>query len=238
MITTLLIPGILIVSSICYTYIRYLDVSKKIDVDYERTRYAIYKQELLRDDFQLLDTWMNGKSIDAFTAGSVPASVEAVRKFFTNFLKDIAYSAIGIRVTRVETDCFWVLSGTDLHFFSTNVEGELDKHFQFDNFRIEEAKLQLKKISKDSLKGFKTSEKSMRRLYAITFNVDGVPLTLEIRDRLNYQAKPLYGLNVKKQLLSSVKYLVVGEQFIEILQDKFPQLKLTYEHHFKIFQLL
>jgi len=208
-------------------YKRQNAVSSAIDLNQERTKYDAYKQELLNNDFSQLNKWMEGKSIDAFTSGSVPSKHGAFKQIAINALKDIGYSAIGIRVQRVETDSFWVLSGTDLHFFTTNLEGALDKHLQFDNFRIEEAKLKRVKTTRGKRKTYvKTTADNEFKMHTITFNVDGTTMILEIHDRLNYDISGLQPLNVKKEFLKLTKYQVVGEKFIEIIQKKFPELKL------------
>ncbi|MNY59735.1 hypothetical protein D3C86_1962110 [compost metagenome] len=73
----------------------------------------------------------------------------------------------------------------------------------------------------------KSSEEYLPKTHIITFNIDGSPLSLEIHDRLNYVPDPTDVLNLKKQLITRAKYQVVGEKFVDILQDKFPNLKLA-----------
>ena len=141
-----LIPVLVIIAGVAFMIFmnkKHKTAKSEIDLDAERTKYNQYKEELLAQDFSKLTQWMNGKPIDAFTSASVPQSTaNKVQEIVTDGIKNIALSAIGIKLKRIETDCFWVLSGNNLHFFSTNTIGELDENIVFDNFRIETASLQ------------------------------------------------------------------------------------------------
>lgn len=224
-----LIPVVVIIAGVAFMVImnkKHKTAKSEIDLDSERTRYQQYKQELLAQDFSKLRQWMEGKTIDAFTSASVPQSTaNKVQELVTDGLKNVALSTIGVKLRRIETDCFWVLSGNDLHFFSTNTVGELDEHIVFDHFRIEKASLQYGGILKSQLGVYsKSSEEYLPKIQVITFDIDGSSLSLEIHDRLNYRIDPEDMLNLKKQLATRAKYHVVGEKFVKILQDKFPNL--------------
>lgn len=227
-----LIPVVVIIAGVAFMIImnkKHKTAKSEIDLDSERTKYNQYKQELLAQDFSKLTQWMKGKSIDAFTSASVPQSTaNKVQELVTDGLKNVALSTVGVKLRRIETDCFWVLSGNDLHFFSTNTVGELDEHIQFDNFRIEKARLQYGGILKSQLGVYsKSSEEYLPKTHVITFDMDGHPLSLEIHDRLNYIVDPTDLLNLKKQLETRAKYQVVGEKFVKALQDKFPNLSMS-----------
>lgn len=170
---------------------------------------------------------MKGKTIDAYTSASVPQTkAEKVQEIVSDGLKNVALSAVGVKLQRIETECFWVLSGNDLHFFSTDTVGELDEHIVFDNFRIEEAKLRDGGILKSQFGVYaKSAEEYLPKVHIITFNIDGNPLSLEIHDRLHYMPDPADILNVNKQFLTRAKYQVVGENFVKVLQSKFPNLR-------------
>jgi hypothetical protein len=227
-----LIPIVLVIAGVCfmiYMNKKHKEAKTEIDINSERTNYEAYKQELLNQDFPQLKQWMKGKSIDAFTSASVPQSTaNKVQNIVTDGIKNAALSTIGVKLRRIETDCFWALSGNDLHFFSTNTVGELDEHIVFDNFQIEDAKLQYGGILKSQLGVYsKSSEEYLPKTHIITFNIDDNPLSLEIHDRLNYIPNPTDILDLKKQVTTRAKYQVVGEKFTNVLQDKFPNLKLT-----------
>lgn len=224
-----LIPVVAIIAGVAFMIImnkKHKAAKTEIDLDSERTKYQQYKQELLAQDFSKLRQWMEGKTIDAFTSASVPQSTaNKVQELVTDGIKNIALSTIGVKLRRIETDCFWVLSGKDLHFFSTNTVGELDEHIVFDQFRIEKASLQDGGILKSQLGVYsKSSEEYLPKIQVITFDIDGSSLSLEIHDRLNYRVDPQDMLNLKKQLTTRAKYQVVGEKFVKTLQDKFPNL--------------
>ena len=171
---------------------------------------------------------MEDKPIDAFTSASVPQSTaNKVQELVTDGIKNVALSTIGVKLKRIETDCFWVLSGNDLHFFSTDTVGGLDEHIVFDHFKVEKASLQYGGLLKSQLGVYsKSSEEYLPKTYIITFDIDGSSLPLEIHDRLNYRVDPEDMLNLRKQLETRVKYQVVGEKFVKISQDKFPNLKM------------
>lgn len=225
-----LIPVVLVVAGVIfmiYANKKHKSVKSEIDLDSERSKYPVYKQEVLAQDFPQLKQWMNGKPIDAYTSASVPQSTaNKVQDIISDGIKNVALSTIGMKLRRIETDCFWVLSGSDLHFFSTNTVGELEEHIVFDNFRMEEAKLQYGGLLKSQLGVYsKSSEEYLPKTHIITFNIDGSPLSLEIHDRLNYVVNPTDLLDMKKQFTTRAKYQVVGEKFVKILQDKFPNLQ-------------
>jgi hypothetical protein len=227
-----LIPVVLVIAGIAFMIImnkKHKTAKSEIDLDSERTKYNQYKQELLAQDFSKLTQWMKGKRIDAFTSASVPQSTtNKVQELVTDGLKNVALSAIGVKLKRIETECFWALSGSDLHFFSTDTVGDLDEHIVFDNFRIEKARLQYGGILKSQLGVYsKSSEEYLPKTHVITFDIDGSSLSLEIHDRLNYMVDPEDMLNLKKQLETRAKHQVVGEKLVEILQDKFPNLKVA-----------
>lgn len=227
-----LIPVVVIIAGVAFMIImnrKHKTAKSEIDLNAERIRYQQYKQELLAQDFSKLRQWMEGKTIDAFTSASVPQSTaNKVQELVTDGLKNVALSTIGVKLRRIETDCFWVLSGNDLHFFSTDTVGELDEHIVFDHFRIEKASLQYGGILKSQLGVYsKSSEEYLPKIHVITFDIDGSSLSLEIHDRLNYRVHPEDMLNLKKQLATRAKYQVVGEKFVEILKDKSPHLKVS-----------
>lgn len=225
-----LIPVVLVIAGVVFMIFmnkNHKKAKSEIDLNAERNKYEQYKQELLSEDFSKIKEWMKGKPVDAFTSASVPQSTSSkVKELVTDGIKNVALSAIGVKLRKVETDCFWVLSGNDLHFFSTDTVGELDEHIVFDNFRIEKATLQYGGVLKSQLGVYaKSSEEYLPKTHIITFDIDGSYLSLEIHDRLNYVPAPADMLNARKQLETRAKYQVVGEKFVSILQNKFPNLK-------------
>lgn len=224
-----LIPVVLVIGGIVFMVVmnkRHKSAKSEIDIDQERAHYPAYKNELLNGDFSFLQKWMKGQPINAFTAASIPQSTAGkVKELVGDGLKNLALSGVGVKLQRVETDAFWVLSGNDLHFFTTDVEGELEEHLIFDNFRIEKARLQYAGLLKTQLGLYaKQAEAYLPQVHVITFDIDGQQLALEIHDRLGYVVNPADMLNIKKQVQSRARYLVVGEQFLVELQSRFPNL--------------
>jgi hypothetical protein len=223
------IPVVLVIGGILFMVImnkRHKSAKSEIDIDQERANYTTYKSELLTQDFSFLKKWMGGQAIDAFTAASIPQSTAGkVKDLVGDGLKNLALSGVGVKLQRVETDAFWVLSGKDLHFFTTDTVGELEEHLVFDNFRVEKSELQYGGILKTQLGLYaKQAEEYLPKVHLITFDIDGQQLSLEIHDRLRYVVNPADLMNLKKQLQNRAKYYVVGEQFLEVLKSRFPHL--------------
>jgi len=226
------IPVVLVVAGIVFVVImnkRHNFAKAEISIDQERQNYSSYKNELLNQDFSFLKNWMDGKVIDAFSSASIPQSTaNKVQNLIGDGLKNVALSAVGVKLRRIETDAFWVLSGKDLHFFTTDTAGELEEHIIFDNFRIEKARLQDGGLLKTQLGIYtKKVEEYLPRVHLITFDIDGQQLSLEIHDRLRYVAAPGDILNLKKQLQIRAKYQVVGEGFLAELKSRFSNLQRT-----------
>ena len=224
------IPVVLVIAGIVYMVImnkRLKSAKAEIDLDQERGNYASYKNELLDQDFSFLRDWMEGKAIDAFSSASIPQTTAGkVKNLIGDGLKNLALSGVGVKLQRVETDAFWVLSGKDLHFFTTDTEGELEEHLIFDNFRIEKARLQDGGLLKAQFGLYaKQAEEYLPKVHLILFDIDGQQLSLEIHDRLRYAVDPTDMLNVKKQLQIRAKHQVVGERFLAELKSRFPHLK-------------
>lgn len=224
-----IIPVILIIAGIVFMVImnkRHAAAKTEINIDQERRNYSSYKTELLNQDFSFLKDWMKGKAIDAFSSASIPESTaHKVQNLISDGLKNLALSGIGLKLKRVETEAFWVLSAKDLHFFTTDTAGELEEHLIFDSSRIEKAQLQYVGLLKTQLGLYaKQSEEYLPKVHLITFDIDGQQLSLEIHDRLRYVVDPADLLNQKKQLQIRAKYQVVGERFLVELKSKFPKL--------------
>jgi hypothetical protein len=224
------IPVVLVIVGIVFMVImnkRHSAAKVEINIDQERGNYSSYKNELLDQDFSFLKNWMNGKAIDAFSSGSIPQSTASkVQTLIGDGLKNVALSGVGVKLQRIETDAFWVLSGKDLHFFTTDTVGELEEHLIFDNFRIEKAQVEYGGLLKAQLGLYaKQAEEYLPKVHLITFDIDGQQLSLEIHDRLRYVVDPTDMLNQKKQLQIRTKYQVVGEKFLEELKSRFSNLK-------------
>jgi len=223
-------PVVVIIVGVVFTIImnnRHKAAKADSSVDQERGNYSSYKTELLAQDFSRLKDWMKGKPIDAFTSASIPQSTaNKVQNLVTDGLKNVALSAIGMKLRRVETDAFLVLSGTDLHFLTTDKDGDLEEHLIFDNSRISRAYLQDGGVYKPHL-GFygKQAEEYLPKVHLIVFDIDGQEIALEIHDRLKFMPDASAVWNMKKQVQTRTKYQVVGELFLTELRSRFSNLK-------------
>ncbi|BAV04387.1 hypothetical protein FLA_0375 [Filimonas lacunae] len=226
------IPVVVIVAGIVFSVIinkRHKSAKAEINIDQERKLYSLYKTELLNQDFAFLQKWMKDKPIDAFSTASSPQSTaNKVQQFIGDGVKNVALSTVGVRVQRVETDAFWVLSGKELHLLSADTEGDLEEHLIFNESRIANAQLQNNGVLKTSL-GFyaKQAEEYLPKVHTITFDVDGKPLSLEIHDRLKYIPTTTEMWNQQKNLQTRAKYQVVGEHFLEELKSRYPHLAIV-----------
>ncbi|MEM7550945.1 MAG: hypothetical protein AAF363_14775 [Bacteroidota bacterium] len=223
------IPVIVIgvgVAFMIYMNKKHQSAKEEIDIDQERLKYERYKSELLEHDFSKIVRWLKGKPVDAFTSASVSQStLDKVVNLIGDGFEDLALSAFKVKVTRVDADCFWVLSGTDLHFLSTDTDGKLEDHIIFDNFRLEEASLHYKGILKEGLGAYsKQADKYLPKAHTIVFNINGNQLPLEIHDRLKYIPSPTDLMDGNKSFFYKTKYQVVGERLIEILKSKYSNL--------------
>jgi len=156
----------------------------------------------------------------------VPQSTASkVQTLVGDGLKNVALSAVGVKLDRVETDAYLVLSGKDLHFFTTDTDGDLEEHMIFDNFRLEKARLQDGGVLKTEL-GFypKQAVEHLPKCHLIRFDIDGQPLSLQIHDRLRYVVDPTDALNLKKYHQVTAKYQVVGEGLVTELKSRFSNL--------------
>lgn len=224
-----LIPVVLVIACLVFMVImnkRHRAAKTEINIDQERGQYSLYKDELLKQDFSFLHEWMNGKAIDAFSSASIPQSTASkVQTFIGDGLKRAALSGVGIKFYRVETDAYWVLSGKELHFFTTDTEGELEEHLIFDNSRIEKAQLQNGGVLKTQVGVYaKQTEEYLPKVHIIAFDIDGTQLSFEIHDRLKYTASSADIWNLKKQLQARAKYQVVGERLVTELKSRFSNL--------------
>ncbi len=225
-----LIPvAVLILGLLATVYMknRYKAAKADIDTATDKSKFSVYQQELLNNEFSHLRDWIKGKPIDGFTSASVPQSTSSkVKEFVGDGVKKVALRSIGIRLQRVETDNFWVLSGTDLHLFSTDVDGDLCEHLIFGESRNKVATLQDGGVYKSQLSiQSKASEEFLPKVKLITFFIDGSPLELEIHDTVSYVPDRSELFDMNKQVAMRGKCQIIGQNFISTLQERFPNLR-------------
>lgn len=222
-------PLIIVVLSIVLIIINKRNKAKSmhINLDEERQKYSSYKSELENEDFKVLKKWMKNAPIDAFTAASFPrTNSEQIQQLAKQGVQNIALSAVGVRYREVETPSYLVLSGNELHFLHTDVDGDLKQHLIFGSNRLEVAKIKYTGLKKTALSiSSKKSEKHLPHIFLLSFNINGEKIEIEVHDRLamNMSFTSLFKENYYQKM---IKNRVVGEQLIIKLSEKYSNLKI------------
>lgn len=204
----------------------------QIDVEAERKRAEEHRKDLLKNGCAFLTQWMEGAPIDAYTSASIPMTMGDHAK---NMAKDVAKSAawamVGVkaRYQRVETASYVVMSNGDMHFFSTDVDGDLDQHVVFDADTLKAASL-----ARDPKA--KTTPHAITAAETFTFNQAGKhPLsvgngedsvTIAIHDRVLEPPSVMAFLGSKDFYMSMVKKRLAGDHFFAHLAEKHPNLRM------------
>ncbi len=202
----------------------------EVDLEGERQRYEEHKAEFLDQRFPKLKAWMKDKPIDAFTVGNYPDSkTNQIKHIGLDGVKKLAASAVGVklRIDRVETDKFFVLSGEEVHFFATDIDGKLETHLVFGKERLESANL--RSMGAKPILGVmtKSAKEDLPQVYRITFDIDGKELSLDIYDRFNANQvmQGDMGFTRPNHYQDMVKGQVIGEGFLAQLMERYPHMK-------------
>jgi hypothetical protein len=200
----------------------------EINMEDERRQYKDYKTELLDGKFSFLKEWMKGGPIDAFTSASIPVSgSQKAKDFLLDTAKNMALSVVSIRYNSVETDCYLVLSGSELHFFGTDVDGELDEYYIFDTFRLDKGFMEFKGAKNPDILTKQTNAKAyLPNIYLLSFNMNSKIFSLEIHDRLKTNTS-VQEMLTGKYFKEMVKHQVVGEVLVKELMKRFNNLKIN-----------
>jgi hypothetical protein len=200
----------------------------EINMDDERRQYNDYKTELLEEKFSFLKEWMKGAPIDAFTSASIPTTTsQKAKDFLLDTAKNLALSVVSIKYNSVETDCYLVLSGSELHFFGTDIEGDLEEYYIFDTFRLEKGFMEFKGSKTPDLLTKQTNSKAyLPNIYLLSFNMNDKIFSLEIHDRLKTNTS-IQEMLTGKYFKEMVKHQVVGEVLIKELMKRFDNLKIN-----------
>jgi hypothetical protein len=223
-----MIFAILVLFSIVYMW--YMNKKRKeseqnIDINLERTKATENQKKLLREDFSFVQKWMKNEPIDAFTSCTIPVTVADIAKNTAiDLAKTGAWALVGVkaRYHRVETQCFLVLSGMAVHYFITDVEGDLEQQIVFDAFRLKSATIVYKGVKTNALTG-KQAQAYLPIINDLNFHIDGEVLTIEVHDRLKTDAG-VSTMLTGQYYRSRVVNQVVGELFLKKLIEKFPNL--------------
>ncbi len=226
--------GVLWLAYLVFVLVKNKKAKSKVNIEDERLNYEAHKAELLEKHFPELRRWMKDKSIDAFTAAGFPDSkANQIKEHAVDGLKKVAAATVGVKlhVQRVETAKFFVLSGEQLHFFATNIDGKLETHLIFGKERLERARITsmgAKPVLGVLTKGQK---QELAQVYRLNFDIDGEALALDAYDRLDATKFEQEGMGFTRPsfYLDRAKCQVVGEGFLNALQERYPHLR--EEHH-------
>lgn len=225
---TYLIVGMIAFSAVYAVLMWMRGKSKQAAVSYadEQANVDASIASLLGGDYAEVRNWMRGQPVEAFTAAGVPTTN---KDHASNMAKDAmratAWAAVGVKATtvRVETLCYFVLSGGELHFLDSDVDGNLVTHVVFD-----EASLRAGSVSGPVAKsaGLMASDKS-RPVYTLSLPKDGQTIELWAEDGLaSFQkvgtAEGMSGAFYKR--LAQAK--AVSEHFFNTLGALYPNLRV------------
>lgn len=191
-----------------------------------------HKNELIETQIPYLKKWMKDNPIDFFTDASIPISLNSKAKnAAVDAAKSVAWAVVGVKAkyTRVETTSFLVLSNDELHYLTSNVDGDLEEHIIFSSERLNTAKMVYTgaKKSVDLAGGVsdfitkKVSPGSQQNVFALTFNIDGTPLTINAHENIVLS----YSMSAKNFTENSLIANMIAKEFFVKLEEKYPNLK-------------
>ncbi|QXP61657.1 hypothetical protein [Olleya sp. HaHaR_3_96] len=186
------------------------------DIDKEKLNIDQYQKELLDKDYSYIKKWMKNASIDAFTSASIPyTGIDKAKDVGKDLLKS-ALTLGTVKYTTVETPSFVTLSEGKMHYFSTDVDGDLKEHLIFNSDRLSHATVTLEPTKTKNVLGDK---------YLFTFDIDGQVSTIAIHNTLTFNAgvSSMFGSSYSKTL---TKNKVVGDEFYTKISALYPNLKV------------
>lgn len=193
------------------------------DLVNERVNSDQYQKELLDKEYRYIKRWMKNAPIEAFTSASIPYSGKDRAKDVGKDLLKSAMTLGAVKFRTVETPSFVVLSEGKMHYFSTNVEGDVKEHLIFNSDRLSNATVTVES-TKSNENAMSKSKEIVASKYLFIFDIDGQKSAIEVHDRLafNNEVTSMFGSNYSKML---TKNQVVGEQFYSKISSLYPNLK-------------
>lgn len=193
------------------------------DLEKERINSEQYQKELLDKEYSYIKRWMKNASIDAFTSASIPyTGLDRAKDVGKDLLKS-AMTLGTVKFNTVETPSFVVLSEGKMHYFSTDVEGDLKEHLIFNSERLNNATVVLE-ATKATENATSKAKEIMGSKYLFTFDIEGQKTTIAVHDTLTFNADitSMFGSKYSNTL---TKNQVVGEQFYAKISSLYPNLK-------------
>lgn len=194
-----------------------------LDLNVEKSNSEIYQRQYLESEYSYIKSWMKNAPIDAFTSASMPyTGMDRAKDVGKDLLKS-ALTLGTVKFTTVETPSFVVLSEGKMHYFSTDVDGDLSEHLIFNASRLTNAIVTLEKNDKNPSNANSKTEDMMTKKYLFTFDIDGQKSAIQIYDSIafNNNITSLFG-NKYSEMYTKNK--VVGEQFYSKITELYPNL--------------
>lgn len=211
------------------------DQMKNIDYSKELQHVESNIKSFVNGDFSEIKTWMKDKPINAFTSASVPVTdTDNAKNMATDALKSVAWSAVGVkaRYNRVDTLSYLVLSGEDLHYLDSDVDGNLMAHLVFNPSDLVNAKI---KNAGGKSVSIMMKDKSTE-VYTLSLPSKDGAIEVNAHDGLDFQHKVGVGdMFGGKMVENTTKGKAVSEDFFKKLAEKYPNLKvnLKEKEHYK-----
>ena len=103
-----------------------------------------HMSDVISYNIPYLKKWMGNKPLDSFVDASISVSLkDKTKNAAIDAAKSVAWRAVGVKASynRIDTPTFLVLSNDELHFLSSNVDGDLNTHLTFNKEQLSKAKI-------------------------------------------------------------------------------------------------
>ena len=193
------------------------------DLDAERINSDNYQKEYLETKYTYIKRWMKNAPINAFTSASIPyTGMDRAKDVGKDALKSVLTLGT-VKFRTLETPSFVVLSDRKMHYFSTDVDGDLKEHLIFNANRLENAIVTAEITNNNPENATSKSKNFTAKKYFFTFDIDGQNTTIVVHDRIafNNDVTSIFGSTYAEIL---TKNQVVGEQFYIKISTLYPNL--------------
>lgn len=198
-----------------------------IDWNALRSNSESIKQDLLNREAPFLKNWMQGKNIDAFTSAAIPSNLGDLAG---NVVKQqLRESLTGSYKVQKESPAYMVLSGNEVHFFDTDLSGNVKEHLLLDAFSLKDASVEAGGAKKEMGLDFsKLAGDQAPKVINLKLSQREGGRILQAVDRLILQnSADMSGMLNGKNTEDMAKGRIIGEDFLKKLGEKYPNLKLS-----------
>lgn len=224
----------------CFFYYKFtMQKAKAVIDDFDeqavKDNLGKHMLEVLNTNLSKLKNWMGDKPIDSFVDASIAVSLkDKTKNAAIDAAKSVAWRAVGVKASysRVDTPTFLVLSNDDLHFVSSDVDGDLNTHLTFNKEQLSKAKIVYKGPKKgpslasgvsDMLSEKLNKEEAIVNVFEITLDVDGMPFSIQSHDKTILPYETAGRDYTKNSLIANL----IANDFYEKLAVKYPNLKAS-----------